>query len=387
MSNAIRRCGLPALLLVLVGTVAAQPPGEVLKKSEDARKIEAQKLEIQFSDAIRQADSIGRSNPRQAVQVLQDATAAISADTEALTPERRAAMLRKLELDRKAWGDRADTRTITPGPSTGSTTRPETRQARDTKEVYDFVKDRVDKGNYNKTELAKIADDRGKANLAISNLIVKAGIPEYRDMTFPRDWVEKMSKRTSGVRMTEQEKAILKALGAQITVDYQDNKFTFKDVIDDLQRRTGQPFVVDQRALDEANVKYDTPVNLSLKGVTTRTVLKRILADLNLTYVVKDQAIQITTPARAKEMLTIRSYSVVDLMPMVDMRLPYALNQIQAYNTLQQLVVLITQTVEPDSWEVNGKGGLGTIVFNPVSFQLIVKQTAEVHYLMGLSGR
>jgi hypothetical protein len=103
--------------------------------------------------------------------------------------------------------------------------------------------------------------------------------------------------------------------------------------------------------------------------------------------VVKDQSIQITTPARAKDMMSIRTYSVADLMPVVDMRMPLVLQRAQAYQTLQMLVVMITQNVEPDSWEVNGKGGHGTIIFDPVQFMLVVKQTAEVHYLMGLSGR
>ncbi len=53
---------------------------------------------------------------------------------------------------------------------------------------------------------------------------------------------------------------------------------------------------------------------------------------------------------------------------------------------MQMLIVMVTQTVEPDSWEVNGKGGLGTIVFYPPTMSLVVKQTAEMHYLMGLSG-
>ena len=44
---------------------------------------------------------------------------------------------------------------------------------------------------------------------------------------------------------------------------------------------------------------------------------------------------------------------------------------------------MIVGTVKPDSWWVNG--GPGRIVFNPANMTLIVTQTAEVHYMMGLA--
>jgi hypothetical protein len=256
---------------------------------------------------------------------------------------------------------------------------------KDSKSVADASKDRFDRDKKARDDLRKTVDDRQKAELALNLVVQKAGIPEYRDISYPADWDLKVAKRTSGVPMTAQEKAIMKALGATIAVDYKDSPF--KDIIDDLQKRTGMPIVVDPRGLEEANVKYETTLTLALSRVTTRTVLRKVLGELGLTYVVKDQTVHITTPVRAKSMLSVRVYSVADLMPVVDMRLPYGFSQIQAYQTLQMLVVNITQTVEPESWEVNGKGGLGTITFDPVRFMLIVKQNAEVHYLMGLSGR
>jgi hypothetical protein len=380
MSKAILR-GLPVLLF-LVGVVVAQQPGD-LKRAEAERQIEAQRLEGIYTEALRRADAVGRSNPQVAIQHLKAAVTEISADKSALTEERRAAMLRKLNLDLKAWGDRGDTRPVTPGPVVPpSRTDP---GVKDGKGQFDAAKDRYAKDNKGREEYLDLRNQRETANLALNTSVLKAGISSPSEITYPRDFAEKMAKRTGGVTMTPQEKAIMRSLGAAITVDYKET--SFKDIIDDLQRRTGMPIVVDPRALEEANVKYETTLNLTLSKLTTRTVLKKILGELSLTYVVKDQTVFVTTPARARELLTIRAYSVADLMPMADMRMPLVINQIQAYQTLQQLVVLITQTVEPESWEVNGKGGLGTITFDPVRFMLIVKQNAEVHYLMGLSGR
>jgi len=386
MYDVIRRFSLPALLLLLIGTVAAQQPGDLLKQAEEKKRIEAQRLERIYADAIRNGDLIGKTNPQRAVQVLREALAELNQDTEALKAERRAEMVRKLTKDIESWNQLSDVKRTTPGPAT-PLPRTDPRPSTDpNKGAFDAAKDRFARDKDAKVERDRIKDDREKGSLAVQKDILASTIPSPDVVTYPRDWQDKMRKRTTGVTMTAQEKAILKVLGSPITVDYKDG-MTFKDVIEDLQKRTGQNFVVDQRALEEANIKYDTPVNLSLKGVTVRTVLKRLLADFNMTYVVKDQAVQITSIPRAKDMLSVRAYYVGDLVPVVDMRLPAFLNQAQAYQTMQMLVVTITQTVEPESWEVNGKGGMGTIAFDPVRFQLIIKQTAEVHYLMGLSGR
>jgi hypothetical protein len=59
--------------------------------------------------------------------------------------------------------------------------------------------------------------------------------------------------------------------------------------------------------------------------------------------------------------------------------------------TVTQLIQLITGTIDPDSWAVNNTGentgGKGIIYFDARTLTLIVKQSAEVHYLLGGLGR
>jgi hypothetical protein len=45
---------------------------------------------------------------------------------------------------------------------------------------------------------------------------------------------------------------------------------------------------------------------------------------------------------------------------------------------------MIQTSVDPQSWQANG--GNGSIVFNAPSMSLIIKQSAEVHALLGGSG-
>ena len=47
----------------------------------------------------------------------------------------------------------------------------------------------------------------------------------------------------------------------------------------------------------------------------------------------------------------------------------------------QQLIDLITNTIEPDSWEVNG--GRGRIMFYAPLNVLVIRQTGEVHHQIG----
>ena len=386
MMNAICRGGLFGLAVLAGGLMLARPVAAQIKDTADRLRIEAEKLEGIVREAINRADQVGKTQPKRAVEIVDEATAQLSADREALTKERREILLRKLEIVRRGFSDRADNPVITPGPTRIGPTRSEIEAKRAADEAARQKAESDSRFKSGKDQRAMLDDlkrQRGDAFLQSYNSILKSTIPEYRDISFPRDWEEKSKRRSQAIRLTELEKKIVKALGTPMTIEFEGK--TFKEVLDFLKEKTGVPIIVDQRALDDLNITYNTPISINLRNVTTRTVLKRLLADLNLTYVMKDEAIQITTPARAKEMLTVRVYSVADLMPAADLRMPAFLSQIQAYQTLQMLVVLITQTVEPDSWEVNGKGGAGTIQFDPIRFGLIVKQTAEMHYLLGLS--
>jgi hypothetical protein len=389
MLGAIRYGGLAALTacLLLQQPVAAQ---DLRKDTEERLRVAAQRLEVMVSDAIERSDKIAKANPSGAIRILREAKSELAADTEALKPERREALGRKIDLRIKSWEALADNPVVTPGttvkpgPGPGTPQRdPAADEARQQKELADrrfsgpkdYLREKAD------IERQR-ADGFSKEYLAL----LKTSIPEYRDMTFPRDWVEKMARRNKGIQLTDLEKQIVKALNTIIEVDYEGK--TFKDVLDDLKERSKMPISVDPRALEDLNITYASMLNVKLGKVTTRTVLKKITAELGLTYIMKNETILITTPARAKEMLTTRMYSVADLMPAVDMRYPLLFqNQtFQAYQTIQTLVLMITQTVEPESWEINGKGGLGTITFYPPTMSLVVKQTAEMHYLMGLSG-
>ena len=104
-----------------------------------------------------------------------------------------------------------------------------------------------------------------------------------------------------------------------------DDYFWIKDkknpeVIKYLEKAMGQPIIVPQAVLAEVQVTSETPVKLKTDRVSMRTVLKKLLAEVNLAYVIKDQTIQVMTTRGAAETMSTRTYYVGDLVTVVDLR-------------------------------------------------------------------
>src|SRR5207302_394882 len=110
--------------------------------------------------------------------------------------------------------------------------------------------------------------------------------------------------RKAGPALTAKEKAILRALDRPITVKFQDSKF--QDVIEFLSTAGDQPILLDKQALKDADIDYETPVSLNVKGVSLRTVLRQVLGSFGLTYVVKDETIRVVSTEQARKMMTVR---------------------------------------------------------------------------------
>jgi hypothetical protein len=44
---------------------------------------------------------------------------------------------------------------------------------------------------------------------------------------------------------------------------------------------------------------------------------------------------------------------------------------------------MIISTVDPASWQGVSERGYGTISYDPATMSLVVRQTAEMHYMLG----
>ena len=133
-------------------------------------------------------------------------------------------------------------------------------------------------------------------------------------IAFPKNWaaLTKLRAKSVGPQMTPEEIKLLKTLNSAMSVNFDGEKF--RSAIDYLQDRTGLTIVIDDASMKDAMIEYDDPVNFKVNKVAVRKILKKVLGDKSLTYIIKEGAIQVMTPKKASELLTVRTYPVDGLI-------------------------------------------------------------------------
>jgi hypothetical protein len=384
MSAAIRRL-LPVALCVttllgFAGRTAAQSR-DPLPEVRERLKIERQRLDKEVREGRMQAYRLLRSDPEESVAILKRLVGMLRQDV-AVSEETRELLLKTLQRDidnvRALASIRRTSEPAAAAARIEARRTPDPRVGSDQRSVHDTAAGRIREMQARTGELHDLRDRRGDRLTGTMAQVDKSAVPAGSDYELPADWKEKSKRRSERIQLTETEKAILDALQKLLKVDY--NAETLQSVIDDLSRQMGQNIVIDKRSLEEANVTYDTPITLRFnKPVTARTALKRVLADVGLTYVIRNETIEVTTPARAREMMTTRTYYIGDLIGIASPMLPAIVNEFQM---IQAIGIIINQIqgIDPESWQ--GRGGPGAIAFDPVRMALIIKQSAEVHYML-----
>lgn len=152
---------------------------------------------------------------------------------------------------------------------------------------------------------------------------------------------------------------IEKKLSRPVSVHFE--KTPLKSVCRDLQELSGINIVLDKAALDEANIGLDQPLSLSVENISMKCILNLLLKEVHLTYEIKDEVLVITTKWGG------RFVQVV-----------YPVAKYLKGSNEDKLIKLITNTIEPDSWE--SMGGPGKIQYFPKEKTLVVaQQTQDVH--------
>lgn len=134
------------------------------------------------------------------------------------------------------------------------------------------------------------------------------------------------------------------------------------DAIQQISATHDIPIVVDRRALEEIGLSADEPVTLSLHKVTLRSFLRLMLRDLDLTYMVKDEVMQITTIEAAEQNLVIEMYTIDPSLT----------------EKADQVIKALTTAVVPDTWSTLG----GPSSISAIDNILIVSTTEHVQELV-----
>ncbi|TWU22013.1 Type IV pilus biogenesis and competence protein PilQ precursor [Novipirellula galeiformis] len=145
------------------------------------------------------------------------------------------------------------------------------------------------------------------------------GIDPERNFALPeaRIWEDLSRRRLAGKgadeRLSAREQEIKRSLSTDVNVKYRNRPL--HEVLEDLAAVTGVPIVMDSRSLSAVRVTPDTPVNLSLqKSIPLKSALSLILANLELTYVIENDVLNITSIEAKRSKVFPRTYRVTDLV-------------------------------------------------------------------------
>lgn len=169
------------------------------------------------------------------------------------------------------------------------------------------------------------------------------------------------------------EAAILQELQKPISLDLIEAPLA--ELPEWLQAKWGIQAVLDRLAMDDVGLGDDTPVSLSVENMPAGQALRHLLGPVELTWLVEDEVLQITTPEEADTKLETRVYPVRDLtLPRVERD---AFGPLGNLSGAAELMAAISSAVAPDSWgEVGGPGALES--FDPAGV-LVITQTMRNH--------
>jgi hypothetical protein len=164
--------------------------------------------------------------------------------------------------------------------------------------------------------------------------------------------------------------AITRALEQPVVMEFVNTPFP--DVVEYLRDCARIPILTDKKALDDVGVSDKSLVTMNLRGVKLRSALNLMLRQLDLTWMILDEVLLITTPEQADSVLETRIYPVADLVAVRDA-------QLRPYNDFGQLIDVINSTVRPTTWD--SVGGVGSIAYVEAAgiTVLVVSHTRTVH--------
>lgn len=166
------------------------------------------------------------------------------------------------------------------------------------------------------------------------------------------------------------EEAILAALDEKTKIDFIEEPLA--GVVEHFKQAHRIEIQIDVKALEDVNMGTDTPITKSIQNVTFRSGLNLVLYDLDLTWVIRDEVMMITTPEEAELNLIPRVYDVGKLVTVQDL-------DGNLWQDFDSLIKAITRTIEMESWEdVGGPGSIAPLEYRGAAV-LIVRQTHDVH--------
>jgi hypothetical protein len=146
-------------------------------------------------------------------------------------------------------------------------------------------------------------------------------------------------------------------------IDYADQPLI--DVVNNLQDEYGIPIQLAKAALDEAGLSVDERVTAVIHNTSLRSALNLMLEQFQLTWIVRDEVLMITTSEEAEKHLDTCVYNVHGLVVDGDPQ------------SMKALIDAIQDCVASETWAANGGGQAKIGPLRPGL--LVVSQTPAIH--------
>jgi hypothetical protein len=139
-----------------------------------------------------------------------------------------------------------------------------------------------------------------------------------------------------------------------------------EEIVSALQDAYKIPVQLDRPALDEIGLDSSEPVTISLNNVSLRSAMRLMLEQLQLTYMIRDEVLMITTRDAAEKRLTTCVYDVRGIADVTGKSIDF-----------DSLIDTIVSCIETESWAENGGGEAQIRPVNPGL--LVISQAQSVH--------
>lgn len=418
--------GAVALAAGLSANGFAQAPVDPIERAKATQNLAEQKAENEIAEAIASADKLKIVSTVKAIQRLKDAQTGLAVSVS-LGQAKRTELDAKLEAKISILEGKLPAARPATDPGANAVKEREKldqlKAAVELREVADGLKKAADAADANRHNDArrhvlslaekypnnpqiialsgqtntsdqiranqKLSRDYADAWLVNQRQVVASSIPTTDDIQFPdaKKWqaLTKLRKNQDRIQLSPKEESILKSLDTAFPANFADRPF--EEALQELSNAIDQPIFIDKKSLEDAGL--DLSRKVTFKGnVTARTALRALLQANQLTFIVKEEMIQVVTMERAEKELTTRSYYLGDLVQGVG---PFGnavvwgpnLSYQQTVTNSETIVKSITDSIDPRSWKQ--AGGPCTITFHMPTMSVVVRASTEVHASMGYS--
>jgi|GEM_PF-3034071 len=186
--------------------------------------------------------------------------------------------------------------------------------------------------------------------------------------------VERVVQKSAALRSAEERINFTLNQKLKSPLDYDGEQLDI--VLEAIADEYGLTIVFDKAALDEVAISPELEVTIKLRNVSLRSALKLMLREPgleDLTFIIEDEVLLITTQETMCETLRVLVYQVSDLLDAS----PRRYNSADLTSNYDQLIDVIVACVAVDTWSENG-GAEGEIqAFSPGL--LVITQTSHVH--------